>query len=526
LFADTFRGPHSTGVFTRRSHSLPNRAPIVTIPILKKEGIAPDFLRHWDWHNILKSGADPTKYKYGDFYVGHNRYATQGAVNEQNAHPFKYGDITLVHNGTLLDQSTLPDFHKFEVDSENICHSINKIGAKKTIALLDGAFTLIWHDASDDTLHIIRNEERPFHLAETATGWFGASEEGMLTWVLGRDTKTYVHKHFECEAGTEYIFDTSFGFKFKEKVEREMLDPYYGFGMYGQYGSYRNQRQKPRIIAQSPVVVKKNDDPVYTEVKETPLQKKRSRDVDTLLEQHRFPNRGGQVIEFKTFKSVRYKDTPDSRCKVTGYVEGGDYIEVECHAVDAADYVDDAVMSGKIVGAYEKSGTLYIICTHDEAKISEVDKKPHLCPVCDKEAATPFDIVDVDGGMIEACQECYIMWGQDLAPPFESPDRVVNVGGTLYSKDEWDKSVNTCGCCDETIEFLDADGIDMFSDTPICKNCETTMQDFVFDGSSEAADMVEDTFVCLTCTQEFPIYLESTTPRVCTICHDSFHGPY
>ena len=33
--------------------------------------------------------------------IGHNRAATVGQVTLKNAHPFKYGNISLVHNGAL-----------------------------------------------------------------------------------------------------------------------------------------------------------------------------------------------------------------------------------------------------------------------------------------------------------------------------------------------------------------------------------------------------------------------------------------
>jgi hypothetical protein len=519
LFADTFRGPHSTGVMTHRKHNIVGRPPITTIPVLKKEGIAPDFLRNWSWNNILRDGPDPAKYTYGDFYIGHNRYATQGAVNTENAHPFTHGNITLVHNGTLMDVSTLPDFAKFEVDSENICHSINKIGAKATIELLDGAFTLIWHDAKDDTLHIIRNDERPFHLARTANSWFGASEELMLKWILGRDTKTYIQESFEIAVGEEYVFDTSYGFKFKEKITRNLLDPYYGMGWgLNSYhrGTYRQPVSKQPVVASTVI-------PFAPVVKKTPVQKKRVSDVDTLLEQHRLPFVHGQIISFCPFSREPYdKEVPTSRNKVRGYLDTMEYIEVECHAVEKEDYnTQGHDMTGKIVGAYEKIGTLYIICTFTtESAVypAPVSSDKEVCDSCDKEGPTPFTISTVGTGVVDICQECYIQYGKD-APPFLPSDEQICVGGIYYTEAEWtDLRITNCGCCDEEIAFSEADDCEVFGDSPICKSCDETMALMHL-----VTEPIEDEFVCSSCAETYQPHMESDSPKVCAPCYESFH---
>lgn len=232
LYADVFRGVHATGVFAKRLQE----------GIVMAKDAVPSYIFQHDenYKNVLMGGGKTTIAPA--FIVGHNRHATRGASGDpKGAHPFQHGKITLVHNGTLTDQTLLPDHQKFAVDSDNICYSIDKIGAAATIQKLDGAFTLIWHDANDDTVHIIRNDERPFHLAKCGLDWFGASEEDMLMWILkrNRSTKSRSLEHFECEVGVEYIFDVSGAVKkfvLKEQIKHDL--PVFTYASrWGTYGS-------------------------------------------------------------------------------------------------------------------------------------------------------------------------------------------------------------------------------------------------------------------------------------------------
>ncbi|MFW3388445.1 UNVERIFIED_CONTAM: hypothetical protein RF648_20880, partial [Kocuria sp. CPCC 205274] len=125
LYMDVVRGEHSTGVFAGFRLDKDNFAVQI-----EKAAIASDeYLRSAYWkrvkemrkpHATIQNSWSVTQPK---FLVGHNRYATAGAINDRNAHPFNHEHITLVHNGTLDDQSLLPDHQKFAVDSENICYS-------------------------------------------------------------------------------------------------------------------------------------------------------------------------------------------------------------------------------------------------------------------------------------------------------------------------------------------------------------------------------------------------------------------
>src|SRR3546814_11475199 len=75
---------------------------------------------------------------------GHNRAATKGAVNQENAHPFNHGDIVGCHNGTLYNVTNLDDHKDFKVDSENIFYDMSRNGAKATIVKQIGRAS--WRD--------------------------------------------------------------------------------------------------------------------------------------------------------------------------------------------------------------------------------------------------------------------------------------------------------------------------------------------------------------------------------------------
>jgi len=173
LYLDALRGMDATGLMTVDS--------LGDITVNKKAMPSADFLQ-------LKKVDDQISDYCNRVFIGHNRFATRGAINDENSHPFQHGKITMVHNGSLLNTHTLPDHRDFNVDSENIAHSINKIGVHETLKLLDGAFTLIWWDDEEKRVKMVRNAQRPLHLAKISKKntiiW--ASEKPMLEYVAGR----------------------------------------------------------------------------------------------------------------------------------------------------------------------------------------------------------------------------------------------------------------------------------------------------------------------------------------------------
>ena len=181
LQIDTLRGAHSTGVFLTDN---------VDSAIYKKAVDGYTFTDLRTYGRVL----DSTKC-IPSLLLGHNRYATMGSINDENAHPFQDGDTTLVHNGSLKTgwENYLHDSKRTFVDSEAICFNVEHEGMKKTVEKLNGAFTLISHDKAEDTVTFVRNDERPMYFThhKHRDVMYFASEAYMLDMVLTRNNIQY-----------------------------------------------------------------------------------------------------------------------------------------------------------------------------------------------------------------------------------------------------------------------------------------------------------------------------------------------
>jgi hypothetical protein len=158
---DYFRGIDSTGLAAVRNNGEVHIAKLASDPITLFQ------------YAKFKSALNGNNSK---LFLGHNRASTSGSTNNFNAHPYQFGHITGVQNGTLeyKDQSVLEEVvgEKFDVDSQALFACIAKIGVKDTIEMIHegadsqrGAWALVWYDAREDTLNFLRNKHRPMWLA-------------------------------------------------------------------------------------------------------------------------------------------------------------------------------------------------------------------------------------------------------------------------------------------------------------------------------------------------------------------------
>lgn len=498
LYADVFRGVHATGVFAKRLEE--------GIVMAKDAVPSHIFMRSKEYQDVLTGKTTTTVAPA--FIVGHNRHATRGASGDpKGAHPFQHGNITLVHNGTLTDQSLLPEHQQFMVDSDNICYSINKIGAAETIQKLDGAFTLIWHDASDDTVHIIRNEERPFHLAKVGVDWFGASEEDMLMWILTRN-RSYKNRsieHFECEVGVEYVFDVSGKvkkFTLKEQIKHTLPVFTYasrfgslGGGWQNDYGNrttrtYPTQSQEERKAASAA-------------------------GYNATAIRHGLEVRVDHRIEFIPTTFVPFSNGNKKQGKLSGcYMDGQyEYVEVDAFTIDAQMYEDS-------------QQDLKIMCTGTVQSIIEVPNKQGAANrVSPRVIVTGVSLVRPDVSKGNKIDQELTELNDDI--PFDQEainselDSFRTVTGREITRTFWIKHDHgVCLGCNKGIAWVDAPKAAFAYNAFWHPECLAKAEE----AEKQVKEQATNTFYCACCGEEKEMkFLDSTASSVreedvCSAC--------
>ena len=215
LLIDSVRGTHSTGAgFVGRDKK--------QFELVKAPGDPFNLFNLQAYDKAIASGNSV------NCIIGHNRYATIGEKTADNAHPFKFQHVMGAHNGTLHSYAhkRLKDHDKFGTDSEAIFNSINDIGAKETLALIDGAWALTWYDRRDNTLNFLRNAQRPLHYcySEDRSTIIWASESAMLTYIMARkNKKMFIPKEEEGHSG---VFLVTADTHYKWKIPKFLVDKF------------------------------------------------------------------------------------------------------------------------------------------------------------------------------------------------------------------------------------------------------------------------------------------------------------
>lgn len=180
------RGKDSTGVFTPKTG------------LIKSTDAATKFLSDSKL-NILDD----------NIFIGHVRAATVGLKTAKNAHPFKYGNLTLCHNGTLTNSNELclksPNNLKwvdFDVDSQVIAARLNLERNSTVLTQLTGAAAVLFHldedsEAGDfkNTMFAFRNSERPLYRGNTEEGLYISSIKESLEIIGCTDIKEFIENY-------------------------------------------------------------------------------------------------------------------------------------------------------------------------------------------------------------------------------------------------------------------------------------------------------------------------------------------
>lgn len=207
LILDTLRGMDSTGAFCIHGSK--------KISLVKHASHPLHTFKTEEW-NRWRSGAVST----GKIIIGHNRKATQGSINSENAHPFIENHIVLVHNGTLRGHKELADK---DVDSHAVCHAFAEKGAENVLPEIDGAFAFVWWDSKKERLFAVRNDERPLAIVLTDDVLAIASEPWMPTALFSRNGRK-VTETIIIEPGDLYSFGLD-GKYTTEKVKLKKPEP-------------------------------------------------------------------------------------------------------------------------------------------------------------------------------------------------------------------------------------------------------------------------------------------------------------
>lgn len=210
LLCDSVRGADSTGSFmiTRNKQAR----------LLKHDTHPMNLFATPAWEHYNNYAV-----REGRALIGHNRKATQGVINNDNAHPFHEGNIVLVHNGTIMNHKGLKNT---DVDSHAICHSFQEVGYKETLKKIIGAWALVWYDLDKHTLHLTRNAERPLSMIETADDIIFGSELDLLIWIARRNGKTVNKDNVKVLAPFDLVTISFDKFSVQHENIKEDVEPF------------------------------------------------------------------------------------------------------------------------------------------------------------------------------------------------------------------------------------------------------------------------------------------------------------
>lgn len=241
LIIDTLRGDDSTGVFAVGHDPLYEDGSAY---YCKNTMTGAEFVDSKEyWENMY----DTSEYRC---VVGHNRAATVGKVDSANAHPFQVGAITIVHNGTLTSANVLPtpmsSLDGVTVDSHAIAHNLNLHSVEDVVENLYGAFALVWHDARDDSINVVRNTKRPLHFALGQSGkTLFFMSEGEMLHLLDKRIRLGLKQIFYPDEGQWLKWKKDSPLELPEVKKLDMYEDKWpvttynnGYVSNGRYGSY------------------------------------------------------------------------------------------------------------------------------------------------------------------------------------------------------------------------------------------------------------------------------------------------
>ena len=449
IIVDSLRGMHSTGIFAAGKEAND------TI-WFKKPVPGYDFV-HLPNYTRMHSNFEQVHYA-----IAHNRHATKGVVNVANSHPFHHGSITGVHNGSLWTYRHLALDESFDTDSEHIFHSIANVGVADTVKSLDGAFALVWHDASDHTMHYIRNTERPFHLAyiKGQDTVVGASEKLMLKMLCDR-ADLEIEKLHQLKVGREYIFNLQ-DLKNPTEIDRKLYVVSRGTHAQQNFLQQGHQQQS----AQGGHTTSGNN---YS----TRSRTQSYRRAEVLLEQYGL--KLGDTIDFWVGHWSKYDNSQNNKYgQVTGAWSKEPYLSILINGVEKEIYdkMDNWYYKGNIVACSMEAGNKLVLILDKNTMIEIPDEED--APPKESGSTNPFDDDECPFGGEEDAMDVVdrILREEDN----ESWPKKYYKHGTPHSMHEALKLINNgCCMCGKKLKLSDFSLLDWVEDDPMCPKCSAKL---------------------------------------------------
>lgn len=322
IFADTLRGAHSTGMF-----AVPFTGSVDSV---KRAVDGRDFTDLAPVKSLLNKTSDYA------FLIGHNRYATKGAVNAVNAHPFFHGDIIGVHNGSLESYHRLPMSNQFDVDSDALIHSIDDKGIRWTLDQVRGSYALVWYDIAKEELYVLKNDKRPLAMGfvKGEDTILIASEDKMLEWIADRN-------YLELDSTLPFASETLYTFK-KDKVKEFTMEDF----PLPKYQTYQATQKKE-----------------YTHSRPSTSSTKSKREALTESILSKYGLKPKQEIELLPVEFTAYSTSSN-----TGWMEGimthDPFLTVQIHNISKLEYdryTDKTFLGTTISGVREDKGGDHVI---------------------------------------------------------------------------------------------------------------------------------------------------------------------
>lgn len=481
LDIDSWRGWESTGMALIPEAS--KEAPIV----YKRALNGRDFIQ---LRKVEKYLDDMDKYSV---VIGHNRAATVGRGNiiDHNAHPFQYGNITLVHNGHIRNTHELPGAQSGSqclVDSAHVAYSMDANGELETLSLVDGGFVFVWWNSETNTLNIARNTERPLYMAFAAkeNTFYWASELTELLHLLkevdiDEDVgilfpKAWIWYQFNIKNLREYT-KTPFAKRQGRHHSQKTIYPVGVPGLEEWSSEELEEMERTQLLAEVNTVgrrlTSKSDSDEVEEIRQT-VANQRLKDIKASgvpTSRKRIARARAELknlgIEFNAMKSctpmswTQYKNQTNlgsvlARTKSEGLL-------VEVLQVRDEDYRD-----------YHRIGNLLVDCVnvrngpHNDVRVIGVVSS-RMAAYAARKKAEEAETSSPGGGSIERI--------------YEGP------GGQKISLARFlELTTNGCGACSGDISAVQHKSVFWMLDSPICETCSTnpaTMESLGFPLSNE-----------------------------------------